>query len=81
MSAQTNNSQQNREDIHAFLEKTLIEAYLKGKGYTQEDLKTLPEEQAKQLMKEASTYASSKLAEVEVRARLMQELHDAYTTE
>ena len=66
------------EDIHAFLEKTLIEAYLKGKGYTLEDWQNLPEEEAKQIMKEASTYASGKLAEVEVKAHFMQELHDAY---
>lgn len=65
------------EDIHAFLEKTLIEAYLKGKGYSLEELKSLPEKEAKQLMKEASTYASGKLAELEDRAHLVRELHDA----
>ena len=61
---QKNNVQPIAEDIHAFLEKTLIEAYLKGKGYTLEDLQNLREEEAKQIMKEASTYASGKLAEV-----------------
>ena len=81
MSAKKNNGQPITEDIHAFLEKTLIEAYLKGKGYTREDLKNLPEAEAKQLMKEASTYASGKLAEVEVKAHFMQELHDAYSGE
>lgn len=30
------------KDIHAFLEKTLIESYLKGKGFTLEDLKHQP---------------------------------------
>ena len=40
------NGQARMEDIHAFLEKTLIEAYLKGKGYTQDDLQDLPEEKA-----------------------------------
>jgi len=79
VSTKNNNGQPIREDIHAVLENALIEAYLKGKGYTLKDLKKLPE--AKQLMKEASTYASSKLAEVEVRAHLVQELHDAYTNE
>ena len=78
MSAKKNKGQPIMEDIHAFLEKTLIEAFLKGKGYTLEDLQNLPEEEAKQIMKEASTYASGKLAEVEVKAHLMQELHDAY---
>lgn len=75
MPAPTKNHQSTAEDIHAFLEKTLIETYLKGKGCTLDDLKDLPEKEAKQLMKEASTYASSKLAEVELRAHLVQELH------
>lgn len=69
------------EDIHPILEKILIETYLEGKGYTREGLKDLPKEDAKQLMKEASTYASGKLAEVEVKAHLMQVLHDAYIGE
>jgi hypothetical protein len=78
MSTKQSNGKPLIEDIHAFLEKTLIEAFLKGKGYTLEDLQNLPEEEAKQIMKGASTYASGKLAEVEVKAHFMQELHDAY---
>jgi hypothetical protein len=70
-----NNDQAIRDDIHAFLEKTLIEAYLKGRGYTLEDLKGLPEEETKHLMTEASTYASNKLAEIEIRAHFVDELH------
>jgi hypothetical protein len=66
------------DEIHAFLEKTLIETYLKSKGYTLDDLKNLPEAETKQLMEEASTYASNKLAEVELRAHFVHELHDAY---
>jgi len=54
---------------------------LKGKGYALEDLKKLPEEVARQLMKEASIYASSKLAEVEIKARFVKDLHDAYANE
>ena len=60
------------------MEKTLIEAYLKGKGYTLEELKDLPEADARQLKTEASTYASNKLAEVELKAHFVRELHDAY---
>ncbi len=69
------------DDIHPFMEKMLIEAYLNGKGYTPEDLKNLPQAEARQLMKDASTYASGKLAEVEVKAHLRQALHDAYSRE
>ena len=81
MSEKIKNEQPNIEDIRSFLERTLIEAYLSGKGYSLGDLKKLPEVEAKRLMKEASIYASNKLAEVEVKARLIQELHDAYTNE
>ncbi|MCL4528997.1 MAG: hypothetical protein M1282_06260 [Chloroflexi bacterium] len=81
MSTNKNNNQKILDDVHPFLEKMLIETYLKGKGYTLEELKSLPEEEAKQLMKEASTYASGKLAEVEVKAHFMRELHDAYIGE
>ncbi len=81
MSTKKNNSRPIMEDMHAGLEKSLIETYLKGKGYTLEDLKKLPEPEAKQLMKEASVYASGKLAELEERAHFLQELHDAYTGE
>ena len=81
MSTNENNSQKIFSDIQPFLEKVLIETYLEGKGFTMTKLKTMPEEEVKQLMKEASTYASGKLAEVEVKAHLMQELHDAYMNE
>ncbi len=72
MSTNKNNHQQIMDDIHPFLEQMLIETYLKAKGYTLEEPKGLPEEEAKRLMKEASTYTSGKLAEVEVKAHLRQ---------
>lgn len=81
MSTNENNNQKILNDIHPFLEKVLIETYLEGKGFTMEKLKNIPEEDVKRLMKEASTYASGKLAEVEVKAHLRQELHDAYMNE
>ena len=60
----------------ASLERMYIEAYLHGKGYTMQSLQRMSEEAARQLMIEASAYASAKLAEVETRARFVQELHD-----
>ncbi|MFZ5910608.1 MAG: hypothetical protein ACOYYU_11380 [Chloroflexota bacterium] len=74
---QTNN--QVVDKIHALLEKNLIEAYLRGKGYTLADLEKQPAEVAKRLKEEASTYASCKLAEIDIRAHFVTELHDAYT--
>ena len=73
-----NNTMPNtEEEIHALLERCLIDKYLKGKGYTRDSLKRLPDEVARQLMKEASTYASGKLSEIEIRARFTDDLHDA----
>ncbi len=57
------------------LERMLIETYLEGKGYSLESLKELPPEQARQLMQEACSYASMKLAEVESKARFRQDIH------
>lgn len=81
MSTNKNNSPPLVENMHAGLERSLIETFLKSKGYTKADLKKLPEAEVKQLMKEASTYASGKLAELEERAQFLQELRDAYLGE
>jgi hypothetical protein len=50
------------------LERELIGQYLRDKGYRREDLRKLPREEAKRLMKEACRYASLKLAEIEAKA-------------
>ena len=68
---------ESEEEIHALLERCLIDEYLKNKGYTRISLKSLPDEVAHQLMKEASTYASGKLSEIEIRARFTEDLHEA----
>lgn len=64
------------DEIHALLESCLIKDYLKSKGFTQESLHALPEDKAYQLMKEASIYASNKLAEIEIRARFTDDLRE-----
>lgn len=58
------------------LENALIEEYLVEQGYSLEKLKVLPERVVKQLMKEASRYASLRLEEIEARAHLVEEMHD-----
>jgi hypothetical protein len=65
------------EETHALLERCLIEEYLQNKGYTRETLRRLPGDEAQQIMKEASTYASGKLSEIEIRAHFTEDLHDA----
>jgi hypothetical protein len=64
------------DEPRAAMEKALIEEYLLEQGYSLEKLKELPEQVAKQLMKEASKYASLKLEEIEARAHLVEEIHD-----
>jgi len=81
MSTEENNDQPLIEDMHAGLEMSLIKTFLKEKGYTLDELRKLQEAEFKELMKEASTYASGKLAELEERAHFLQELHDAYIGE
>jgi hypothetical protein len=69
-------------DPHAEVEKMYIAEYLKGKGYSVEALAELPKAAAEALMKEASLYASLKLAELETGAALVGTLHldDSMTT-
>jgi hypothetical protein len=56
------------------LERVLLEEYLTGKGYHLADLSKLPEEQVRELMTEASRYASLKLAQVESTAHFREEI-------
>ncbi len=63
------------EEQEAALERMYIEAYLEGKGYSLHTLRELPEGEATRLLAAASAYASLKLAEVEIRARFMHEIH------
>ena len=64
-------------DPLAQLERAFIEEYLHGRGQHLNTLAALPREQANALMKEASAYASGRLTEVETRAHLVGDLHDA----
>jgi hypothetical protein len=57
------------------LERNFIVEYLKGKGHRLETLSSLPEEEAKSLMKEACRYASLKLTEIESRAHFRDSIH------
>lgn len=56
------------------LERQLLNEYLESKGYTLKDLPNLPSELVKMLMLEACRYASLKLAELESRARFLDEI-------
>lgn len=65
-----------KEGPQAAMEKTLIEQYLRSKGYSFKDLCELPEEEAKVLMIEACKYASLRLAQVESTARFREKIRE-----
>ncbi len=62
------------EGPQTILERHFIEEYLLSRGYRLEDLEKLPEETSLRLMREACTFASLKLAEVESRARFQDKI-------
>ncbi|MEI6776411.1 MAG: hypothetical protein WCK70_05890 [Chloroflexales bacterium] len=57
------------------LEQAYISEYLLGLGYTSGDLKVLPAAQQHDLMCAASMFASTRLADVESRSHLIEEMH------
>ena len=57
------------------LEQTLIQEFLRARGYDARALEALPEEDRKRLLTEASIHAAGKLAEVEARAHFVKDVH------
>ena len=63
------------EGPQSALERKYIEEYLNSHGASLIDLIKLPKEEQRHLMREASKYASLKLAEVESRAKFREDIH------
>ncbi len=63
------------QDPQEQLARMYIDEFLRGRGYTFDSVRQLPADQAKKIMAEASTYAACKLAEVERRAHIVDEIH------
>ncbi|MDT8307159.1 MAG: hypothetical protein RRC07_14605 [Anaerolineae bacterium] len=57
-----------KEGPQSEMEKALINEFLRTRGRTLADLKTLPPDQAKKLMTEACQFASLNLAQLESKA-------------
>lgn len=57
------------------LEHKFIEEYLERRGYSFTTVSALPANEARALMKEACSYASLKLAEIESRAHMRASIH------
>lgn len=72
-----NTNNQSITGLQSSLERELISKYLVDQGFFLEDLETMSEEDAKNLMSEACRFASLKLAEMESRAHFRQKLTDA----
>jgi hypothetical protein len=58
-------------DPAALMERSLIDEFLQAHGASLATLHKLPDDQAEALLKEASRYASTKLVEIESRARFV----------
>jgi hypothetical protein len=64
-----------RADQTAALEQALIAEFLERRGLTATQVGELPADERLRLWKQASAYASSRLAEVESRAHFVNDLH------
>ena len=65
------------EDPHAELELALISEFLQRHGYSLATLHELPLDQADEVYKQATLYASGRLTEVESRAHYVEDMHHA----
>jgi hypothetical protein len=57
------------------LERKLIAEFLQSRGYALETMDSVPEAERHAVLTEASTYASSRLTEIESRSHFVHELH------
>ena len=63
------------EEPLADLERDLISAYLAAAGHNLHSLRTRTDDAARNLLVEASRYASTKLSEIEARFHYLHTLH------
>ncbi|MGH7488578.1 MAG: hypothetical protein ACREMY_23710 [bacterium] len=57
------------------LERSLIDEFVRAKGYDPAALATLTDDERGKLLTDASIYASGKLMEVEARSHFLDEMH------
>jgi hypothetical protein len=58
------------------LERALIETFIHARGFDVRTLADLPEQARTALLREASTHASAKLAEIEAKSHYLHEIHE-----
>lgn len=74
----TTTSEDSARSGYSQLERAFIDEFLRGVGFTFKDLQELKTEQARALLRAACLYASGRLAEVETRSDLVEELHGGH---
>lgn len=57
------------------LEQTLIDEFVRARGYDPLKLAELPEAVRKRLLTDASVHASARIAEIEARSSFLDEIH------
>jgi len=67
-------AEQQMEEPLAELERELISAYVAGTGHSIETLRSRSDNRAKQILTDASIYATARLSEVESRLRYLRSL-------
>jgi hypothetical protein len=64
------------EEPLAELERRLIDEYIRKAGHDPDEVRARHDEASRKLLVDASSYAATKLTEVEARSHYVRELHD-----
>jgi hypothetical protein len=67
--------QQPLQDPNGPLESELINEFLRTRGYDLRSLDSLPDDERRRLLRQASMHAAGKLTEIEARAHFVGQLH------
>ena len=66
------------EEPLAELERRIIDEYIRGLGHDPDTLRASPDAAARTILVDASTYAATRLSEVEARSHYVRELHTGH---
>jgi hypothetical protein len=66
------------EEPLAELERRIIDEYIRGLGHDPDNLRASKEPAALRILIDASTYAATRLCEVEARSHYVRELHTGH---
>ena len=66
------------EEPLAELERRIIDEYIRGLGHDPDHLRALMDPGARKILVEASTYAATRLSEVEARSHYVRVLHTGH---